>query len=136
MRTESLKLILLCTQCLKFWMKFGNCLESPSKTHQIVGKSLVSNSLYNSNDVGSALVTSWIIDSSPSIRLSINASIGSLPGISVSFGLFVGEVFTGLWKGVEFLFLYFSFFDFKGVDLNVVSCWCSLKCLLEFWGTK
>ena len=134
---ESLKLILLCTQCWKFWMKFGHCLESPSKYIKLIaGKSLVLNSLCNNNDVRSTLFISWIIDSSPSIRLSINASIGSLPEISVSFGLLVGEVFTGLWKGVEFLCLHFSFFDFKGVELNVMLLWFLLKCLPGFGGAK
>ena len=54
-------------------MKFDNCLESPSERIKLIaGKSLVSNSIYNS-DVGSTLFTSSIIDFLPSIRLSINA---------------------------------------------------------------
>ena len=52
--------------CVKFWMKFGHCLKSPSKHIKLIaGKSLVSNSLCNNNNVGSPLFTSWIIDSSP-----------------------------------------------------------------------
>ena len=79
----------------------------------IAGKSLVSNSLCNSNDVGSILFTSWIIDSSPSIRLSINASIGSLPGISVSFGLFVGVHWVVKRCRIS-LFIFFIFWFQRG----------------------